>query len=276
MKLIKPAIACAAFAVGGVGIHTAASAADLIPLPEPVPVVEVQAFGGWYLRGDIGVSTQKVDDVVYRPVPVGTRVELLDDGFTSAGFFVLGAGYRFNNWFRLDATGEYRAPARFSALDRYDTFSDGTWDGTNEYHLLKTEYVGLLNAYLDLGTWHGISPFIGAGIGFAHVMLSDFRDVNVPNLGVAYAPDTASTNFAWALYAGVGYEVNERLSLEFAYRYLNMGDAEAGNLATYTGVNTIVDSTTLENLHSHDWKIGMRWNLQGPQAVHHGPISRSF
>jgi opacity protein-like surface antigen len=276
MNIVKPAIACAAVVAAGGLLATAASAADLPLLPEPPPPVAVEAFGGWYLRGDIGVSSQKIDDLEYRPVPAGTTVEMLDHGFTSAGIFVVGAGYKFNNWFRLDITGEYRAPSRFSALDRYDTGSDGTWNGTNEYHLVKTEYVGLLNAYLDLGTWYGVTPFVGAGVGVAHVMLDDFRDVNVPNLGVAYAPDTSTTNFAWALYAGLGYEVNDRLSLELAYRYLNMGDAEAGNLATYTGVNTIADTTTLGNLHSHDVKLGMRWNLQGPGPVYGGPISRSF
>lgn len=274
MTRFKPALACAAIvALGGA---TAANAADLIPLPEPIPTVEVQAFGGWYLRGDIGVSTQKVDDVVYRPVPAGTTREVIHHSFDSAGFFVVGAGYRFNNWFRADVTGEYRAPSRFTGLDRYDTFSDGTWDGTNEPHMLKTEYVGLVNAYVDLGTWYGVTPFAGVGLGVAHVQLTDHRDINVPTGGVAYSPDTATTNFAWALYAGLGYEVSERLSLELAYRYLNMGDAEAGNLATFTGVNNIADSTTLENLHSHDVKVGMRWNLQGPTPVYHGPISRSY
>lgn len=276
MNYVKPAIACAAFVAAGGIFATAASAADLPLLPEPPPPVAVEAFGGWYLRGDIGVSSQKIDDFEYRPMPAGARMEVLNHGFDSAGFVGVGAGYRFNSWFRADVTAEYRAPSRFRGLDRYDETSDGTWEGTNDIHTLKTEYVGLLNAYLDLGTWYGVTPFVGAGVGVAYVALDDFRDINVPRGGVAYAPDSSTTNFAWALYAGLGYEVNDRLSLELAYRYLNMGDVTSGNLVRYTGVNNVDDRYTLENLHSHDVKVGMRWNLQGPAPVYGGPISRSF
>ena len=44
---------------------------------------------------------------------------------------------------------------------------------TDTYHATKTEWVVLANAYVDLGTWWCITPFIGAGVGGARVC--DYR-----------------------------------------------------------------------------------------------------
>jgi opacity protein-like surface antigen len=39
--------------------------------------------------------------------------------------------------------------------------------GTNEYTADTQSWVGLFNGYIDLGTWHCITPYVGGGIGFA-------------------------------------------------------------------------------------------------------------
>ena len=36
---------------------------------------------------------------------------------------------------------------------------------TDDYTAKKPEWLALVNVYVDLGTWHGITPFVGAGIG---------------------------------------------------------------------------------------------------------------
>src|SRR5205823_248027 len=82
-------------------------------------------------------------------------------GFDSAPFYGAGVGYQWNSWFRTDVTGEYRGKASFHALDRY--FNAGYF--TNDYSASKSEWVALVNAYIDLGTWWSITPYIGAGVG---------------------------------------------------------------------------------------------------------------
>ena len=37
----------------------------------------------------------------------------------------------------------------------------------------------MANAYVDLGTWWCITPFIGAGVGAARVSIADFSDTGV-------------------------------------------------------------------------------------------------
>ena len=41
------------------------------------------------------------------------------NSFNTAGIFGLGVGYRFNNWFRADVTGEYRGNSQFYGNDRH-------------------------------------------------------------------------------------------------------------------------------------------------------------
>jgi opacity protein-like surface antigen len=256
MSRVKPLSFAGAISIGAL-IATNAIAADL---PAPVYVTPVvKEFDGWYLRGDIGMSNQQVgslDNVLFASA---SDFRWLDEGsFDSAPIFGLGVGYKFNDWFRMDVTGEYRGKSTFSALDAYGSGAPPN-AGTNDYRVTKSEWVALVNAYIDLGTWWCITPFVGAGVGFANVNLTGFHDINVPNGGVAYAADKSVWNFAWALHAGVSYQVTRAFSVEFAYRYLNMGDGETGDIIAYDGTNNFNNPMQFNDITSHDLKVGLRW-----------------
>ncbi len=100
--------------------------------------------------------------------------------------------------------------------------------GSNSFTADIESWVGLANAYIDLGTWRGVTPYVGGGIGIASVSVQGFEDVNVPHNGWAYGTDHTETNFAWALYAGVSYDVTSQFTMDLGYRYLDMGDAKSG------------------------------------------------
>jgi opacity protein-like surface antigen len=245
----------------------AALAADIIEPPVyQAPEVTPQPYGGWYLRGDIGMSNQKLHGDLYNVLFDSTdNVDFLDSGsFSSAPTFQVGLGYRFNNWLRTDFTAQYRGKADFSALDRYETTDDAdpsTWDGTNDYSAKKSEWLFLANAYVDLGTWQGITPYVGAGIGASRNTISSFRDVNVPNAGVAYGGTHSEWNLAWALHAGLDFEITDRLTLDLGYSYLNLGDAQSGDLIAYDGTNTVNNPMVFNDLTSHDFKFGLRYKF---------------
>lgn len=250
-----------------------ARAADLLP-PPPMPAPFEFATGGWYLRGDVGFSNQSVDRLANSAAPAATIV--FQKGFDAAPFGGLGVGYKFNDWLRADVTGEYRGRSNFHGLDRYpDPFSaSGTGFATNDYSGSKSEVVGLANLYVDLGTWGGFTPFIGGGVGVTHNMIHDFRDTNVPTAGVAFARDHGQTNFAWAVHAGVAYAVTPHVSMEFAYRYINLGDARSGPIYTYLGTFG-APPERFRDIDSHDFKVGVRWMLNddGPEPP---PLIRKY
>jgi hypothetical protein len=91
------------------------------------------------------------------------------------------------------------------------------------------------------------------------VTLSNFRDDNIITGGGGYANSASKTNFAWALHAGLGYQVTQNFTIELAYRYVSLGDGVTGDVINYDGSNTINNPWTFKNLTSHDVKLGLRW-----------------
>ena len=241
-----------------------ARAADLPPLPPPmlqrVPIV--QDFGGWYLRGNIGLSSQSVKslDNVVSP---GTTVTTTFLDFDSAPFFGLGAGYQLNNWFRFDFTGEFRAKANFKGSQ---TARFGAIILPDSYNASKSEWVFLANAYVDLGTWWCLTPFVGLGVGASRNTISNFVDIGATQVGATilsttFGSEASKWNFAWAAHAGLAYKVNPGLTVELAYRYLHLGDAKTGPTTSFDGV-TVVNGTPFQfkDLNSHDLMLGIRWS----------------
>ena len=117
---------------------TAVNAADLPPLMPPVRQVAIEeSVSGWYLRGDIGMTNQEFKGLFQRLYNTpGTTVEQVGQGWDSSMFFGLGLGYKLNEWFRIDVTGEYRGKANFHGSDNV-TFNGGI--GVDNYSGSKSE-----------------------------------------------------------------------------------------------------------------------------------------
>jgi opacity protein-like surface antigen len=246
-----------------------ARAADLPPLlPPPPPIVD---YGGWYLRGDIGMTNQMVRRLDNLLFDTAVNLTIHDKNFEAGMLFGLGIGYRHNNWFRWDITGEYRGETGFHG---FDTYGGPPVDGYNNYTAKKSEWVMMWNAYLDLGTWKGITPFVGAGIGASRIGIHSFRDIGVgpgPVDTAAYADSAYKWNFAWALHAGMAYNVTPDFTIELAYRYIHLGDGKSGDLIPYTGANSLNNPMHFKDITSHDIKLGVRWALADMGVSHWQP-----
>jgi opacity protein-like surface antigen len=274
MRSVKSFIAAGAATL----LSQAALAADMAIAPPPSYAPVVEDFGGWYLRGDIGFSNQRVNRL-NNALDANNTSSVQTLNFNSAGIFGLGVGYKFNNWLRADVTGEYRGNSQFFGTDRI-TYVGGV--GTDTYHATKNEWVVMANAYVDLGTWWCITPFIGAGIGGARVAINGFTDQSIalnggvgPALpGLAYGDSVAKWNFAWAAHAGLAYKVTPNFTVELAYRYLDMGDGLTGDLRAFDGTNAIYNPTTFKHITSHDLKLGVRWDLTSPAVYAPPPLIR--
>ena len=73
---------------------------------------------------------------------------------------------------------------------------------------------------------------MGAGIGASRNTIHSLQDINTPTQGVAFGDTNSKWSLAWALHAGVAYKVTKNFSVEFAYRYADLGDATSGDLYT--------------------------------------------
>jgi opacity protein-like surface antigen len=280
-----------------VGAATSAFAGDL-PAPPPAPHFDAPlrgtvAAGGFYLRGDVGVGITK-----HKPglelrqggqvfAPVGYTSDFSGVSLDSSTNFGIGIGYQFNNWLRMDVTGEYRTAARFSGRDSFTPVNPAD-PLTPNY--LSNVYSGsiastllMANGYVDLGTFCGlgcITPFLGAGVGIVNHKFSPVQDAGLQRVGTSTGPFVQSTsdffegksrtNLAWALMAGASVDVASNVKLELGYRYLNMGRAETGNLNGGNPAGTVL---RVKDIDSHDFRLGMRWALSGGDCCAPAPTA---
>lgn len=76
----------------------------------------------------------------------------------------------------------------------------------------------MLNGYYDIDTGTKLTPYVGAGIGFAKVK----GIMSIPS--TQYYESMDDTTFAWQVGAGVGYAVTENVTVDAGYRYVDYGD----------------------------------------------------
>ncbi|MBN9037851.1 MAG: porin family protein [Rhizobiales bacterium] len=246
-----------------------AGAADLyqppvVEAPPPVYVPEpAPAFSGWYIRGDAGYNFYQFrggDWITYGcalcgPTP-GTN------SFTSGtlrGAFSLGGGvgYQVTNHFRVDLTGDYFFKAAFRGSSAGTGCGAGPCTSTDASTM--SALLLMANAYADLGTWHGITPYLGAGLGGARISWGDLE-----NTTTGTAIHTGSTNwrFAWALMAGASYCVTDKLKLDVGYRYARVAGGrmfEWGPAGAAIGAGPGFD----RGIDIHQVRGGLRYSFGG-------------
>jgi len=270
-----------------------AQAADMIPpRMETPPEVVTHSASGWYLRGDIGYGHVGHSGASYyvndnagtnggEPILRGFRDEGLGDAWTLG----LGIGYQISDTWRVDLTLD-----RFSSMD-FDGVSS-----TNESFLCSnlsadngiadtcevsdtssvTATLLMANAYADLGTYSGITPYIGAGIGGAKLHWSDLdNDVTctggdcINGGGANYNTLHDSTHggkhawrFAYALHAGASYDINCQWKVDGGYTFTHIDGG-----GSMFGFSEISGASGTQGYHGdikvHEVRAGLRYKLGG-------------
>src|SRR6185437_2880542 len=224
-RALRPLILLGTLAAAAATAATSAVHAADMPgnytLPPPsstdAPVLRrVEVYSGWYLRGDLGYRFQHLgsgstDDATLVPLTDGNKVN-------NAVVLGLGAGYKWN-WFRADLTGDYGWRGRYTGTTAAGTTITGKID----------DFTVLMNGYVDLGTWSGFTPYVGAGIGGANVIFTGYTNLSA----VAPMPTTEITtryrwNVAWAAMAGFSYNITHDFLVDVGYRYVDLGDVSGG------------------------------------------------
>jgi opacity protein-like surface antigen len=271
MRSVKLILAAGAASM----LSTAVFAADMQSIMPPPPQQQqyyappAQDFGGWYLRGDVGMTNTngKLRAPGYADAST-VSYQQVGHQFTSGTSYGVGVGYQFNSWFRADVTGEYRSKVNFSGNDfvRVNGLNGvpGVSSLGDTYNGGYSSWVTMANIYADLGTWWCITPFIGAGVGGAYNKTSGLSDIatfpaNNLSTGLYQAEGAGKWNLAWAVHAGLAYKVNNNFTVELAYRYMDLGSAVTGGGSTFTG-GTSARAFQYNNLTSQDVRIGVRWN----------------
>jgi opacity protein-like surface antigen len=290
MQICKTLTTTLAVAVASLILPTGSQAADLGGYRDTKPTAyqpretyqpQSAPHRQFYVRGDVGVGQHGFGGF--------SQADLAENGGTFASqavgdtvFIGAGFGWQVNPRFRFDFTGEYRSTADVKVLDNLTgtlTTPDGTLQANTQYNGHLTGIVGLVNGYWDVTNWRGFTPYLGAGVGFAHMKMSNVTTLSNSTFTDAttgdeilqhangYSSAKSQTNFAWALMAGTSYDLSSNAKLDIGYRYLNMGSgvSAATDLLNCT-CGTVGAPLKLSDLEAHEFKIGVRWMLGNDPA----------
>lgn len=185
------------------------------------------AFAGSepYAGVRVGLAHLTESDLTNSSTPGLVVTTELNTGFTVAGF----AGMELAQNYRLEGELSYQR----NEIDKL-TFLGISLDGSGTFSAINL----MGNAYYDFKTNSPITPFIGAGLGYARIQVNDF---NIAGFGL---PDASDGAFAWQVMAGIGYAMTKEITLELAYRY-------------FSAMNVVLDDDDTE-YNSHNFTVGIR------------------
>ncbi len=301
-------------------VSAPAFAADLDAYPPVADQQFVHETSGWYLRGDLGASFDTQPKLTLDPnalsstPPPATIPTSFGGNSMSTNFDTgVGVGYRFNDFFRMDTTLDFRTgPNQHGAVSGIvcpyqanGIFSVNPVTGAQTplgvgYNTSETcngnltlkqqNYTTLVNAYYDIYSYAGFTPYVGGGVGFnaqvnsgslnytesangtsyradltapagyPQVWVNPTTGARVtPQPNIAFAPQNwdrsirnTKYNFAWALTAGVAYKITHDLTLDLSYKYANLG-------TTTVALNPQTGATISERNIAQDVRIGLRF-----------------
>jgi opacity protein-like surface antigen len=235
----------------------AAGFAVLLLLPAYPANAQPDFPDGLYLRGDIGSGIK--GRITFRDVnPAAANCDLCNGSFPSTTgnsiFYGAGIGYRLTPLFRTDFTVDYLTPTSVEG------HTVNIAPSTGSAHL--DSGVALVNVYLDLDgvfpqQFGPFQPYLSAGIGVSRNHLgttSGFSSLVGPfTLGAGDA-----TRFAWAVGAGVAYPLNSFVTMDLAYRFMDLGEIRDGSTLAFGGASYPVTSSKSDDFISNAVTLGLR------------------
>lgn len=233
---------------------------------------------GWYIRGDFGVNYQaKSGKPTYRsidPVTGDYTQHGFDDSRLSSDFnYGVGVGYQFNDFLRTDMTVDWTTGGIRGKTDWESpcTPTVGTASTACRYDSQTYSGLGLMaNGYFDLGTYWGLTPYLGAGAGVTYMSWSDVNqkitcsatvasDCNKINYDTAAKAGEDSWRMTYALMAGMTYDLSSHTKMDFGYRYSKIAGGNMFGFSSYEeALGAFGAKGKDKGLTRHEFRAGLR------------------
>jgi opacity protein-like surface antigen len=215
--------------------------------------------GPCYIRADVGYSWSQAPSSEYvGNVDPSMFAQSLSDGWLAEAGLGCGTGSR--GW-RGELVFGLREEKDFGG--NYTDFSGPPVDP----RLTTTikSYTMMFNGFYDLGNMNGFVPYVGAGVGWAYHKMGDVYSDLTP--GIQNGEDKVS--FAWALMAGVGYQITERAIIDIGYRYIDLGSARSSHSDNALAWNPRLE---VNDLRAHEIKFGLRYHFGSGDCCGFAPV----
>lgn len=126
----------------------------------------------------------------------------------------------------------------------------------------KTRSMSVMaNAYYEFDTKTKVSPYIGAGLGWARLRTAatgEIVDIILPGGATGSIPFSGSehrNNFAWNIQAGLSYTITPNWVMDLGYRYTDLG---------HTKSSAVTDSGTSSakyKIKTQEVSLGIRYHF---------------
>ena len=208
---------------------------------------------GLYFRAHGGLAHQAKSSIN------GTNVTSGNLDLGSAPSLSGAFGYRWAN-LRLEGFAAWRrhgadsfGAAKLVAAD-LDTGATATLTGVGGFKVPvsgdATTITALVNGIVDIDFNLPVVPFLGAGLGVAHVSVNDVRG-SFGGVRFRLTDDTDMV-LAYQALGGLAFPITDEITVEAQYRYQTMTDPEF--------TDSLGGSFDLEN-DSHNFEVGLRLNF---------------
>ncbi|SDA78518.1 outer membrane protein [Mesorhizobium qingshengii] len=237
---------------------TPALAADYDPpiyVDQAPDYVPVEVGSGWYLRGDVSYLVQKSFKNGDFTFPSAINNENFSES-EDAYFASVGFGYHFNDYLRADLNLGYFPGNKVNFS--YDDTATATPSIVASGNLKNYAIAGILNGYVDLGTYVGITPYLGAGIGIVRStrkLSASYTDLNDSANSFAVQDNKSQYSLAYTLNAGLAYQVSKNVSVDLGYQYFSAPSAE------YVTAESLTSFPVKKGISNHQVKLGLRYDL---------------
>jgi opacity protein-like surface antigen len=243
---------------------------------------KVEFASNWYVRGDLAYAQETFPKIssafTYDPsiapaFTFGPSSSVLNSFSAGAGM-----GYKVNTWFRTDLVLDYRSTVKAGWLGPSILCTTGVGTNaegqtiitaqdtcTSHFNTEIHRWDLLANGYVDIGSWGGFTPYIGAGAGVTWSRTKQSVNWTMSN-GLPYQVSTdgfyfnldrsqAQMNyqFAWAVMAGVAIAMTEQAKLDVGYRFLDLGNV--------TGISGVRGSPATQRVFVNELRAGFRYMI---------------
>jgi OOP family OmpA-OmpF porin len=204
-----------------------------------------QASKGFYVSGGAGLTVPMDNEVESAGLP--THKLSFDPGWLVDG----SVGYAYGNGLRTELEVGYR---QANADSISNPLSNAALGATGDYGVLNT----MVNVIYDMNINSALTPYVGVGVGYAHVWANDLGIANSATTLLS-ASDKSAGAFAYQAIAGFSYDLCPQWAATVDYRYLATTRLDFGNMKS--------------EYSSHNVLFGLRYAFNGPVEVAPTPVA---
>ncbi|MBQ0534881.1 MULTISPECIES: outer membrane protein [Providencia] len=188
---------------------------------------------GFYVSGKLGTSILKLSDQKWSDEDGSDNGGSKTKGVFGGG---IALGYDLYDATSLPLRTELDITLRGKASSKHN-LSNESWSNGSSYYSSRedgkndiTLNTFMINTYYDFKNQTNFTPYVSVGLGLASIKhKAQYISSEVNSGGSeydAFSKSKTNSNFAWSLGLGSQYAINDNLSLDLSYRFLDAGKSD--------------------------------------------------